>query len=93
MSVEDGIIYRCNSINNTLVRKGELKILRKHLESLYFEFGADETNVKKRYYKDEATLNKDFNALLSLKEKEGKEEKTLSDVDDKKVLSKKDDIK
>lgn len=93
MSVEDGIIYRCNSINNTLVRKGELKILRKHLESLYFEFGADETNVKKRYYEDEATLNKDFNALLSLKEKEGKEEKTLSDVDDKKVLSKKDDIK
>lgn len=90
MSVEDGIIYRCNSINNTLVRKGELKILRKHLESLYFEFGADEINVKKRYYKDEATLNKDFNALLSLKEKE---EKTLSDVDDKKVLSKKDDIK
>lgn len=85
--VDDGIIYRCHSINNTLVRKGELKILRKHPESLYFEFGASEINLKKRYYKDEETLNKDFNALLELKQKEN------SAIEEKKAFSKYDDIK
>ena len=49
--IDDGIIYRCNSINNTLVRKGELKILRKFADDLYFEFGASEMNIKKRFYK------------------------------------------
>lgn len=85
--VDDGIIYRCHSINNTLVRKGELKILRKHPESLYFEFGASEINLKKRYYKDEETLNKDFNALLELKQKEN------SAIEEKKAFAKNDDIK
>lgn len=85
---DDGIIYRCNSINNTLVRKGELKILRKFADDLYFEFGASEMNIKKRFYKDKETLNKDYNALLELKEKEEK-----SSIDDKKNVNKKDDMK
>lgn len=88
MALEDGIIYRCNSINNTLVRKGELKILRKHSEDLYFEFGANEMNVKKRFYKDEETLNKDYKALLALKEKEIPvlEEKKNTRKDDIKII-------
>lgn len=62
------IIYVCNSINNKNVREGELQILQKHESELYFEFGESNTNVKKRFYKDIETLNKDFNALLKLKE-------------------------
>ena len=90
--IDDGIIYRCNSINNTLVRKGELKILRKFADDLYFEFGASEMNIKKRFYKDKETLNKDYNAVLELKEKE-KEKEEKSSIDDKKNVNKKDDMK
>ncbi len=69
------IIYVCNSINNKNVRSGELNILEKHEEQLYFEFGSDKMNIKKRFYNDIETLNKDFNALLKLKNKEKQEEK------------------
>lgn len=64
------IIYVCHSINNKNVREGELKILEKHENELYFEFGENAMNVKKRYYNDVETLNKDFEALLRLKEEE-----------------------
>lgn len=68
------IIYVCNSTNNKNVREGELEILRKYEEQLCFEFGESEMNIKKRFYNDLETLNKDFNALLKLKNKEIKEE-------------------
>lgn len=64
------IIYVCNSINNKNVRQGELNILNKHEEGLYFEFGENAMNVKKRFYNDIDTLNKDFNELLKLKNKQ-----------------------
>lgn len=67
------IIYECNSLNNKNVRQGELNILEKHEAQLYFEFGSDEMNKKKRFYVDVETLNKDFNNLLKLKEKEEEE--------------------
>ena len=68
------IIYVCNSINNKNIRDGELNILEKHEEQLCFEFGADNMNIKKRFYNDIETLNKDFDALLKLKEKESSKE-------------------
>ena len=61
------VIYVCNSINNQRIRQGELNILEKHENQLYFEFGADEMNKKKRFYNDIETLNKDFDALMKLK--------------------------
>lgn len=64
------IIYVCNSTNNKNVREGELNILEKHENQLYFEFGSDDMNVKKRFYNDIETLNKDFNALMKLKNSE-----------------------
>lgn len=67
------IIYVCNSINNKNVREGELEILRKIESQLCFEFGADEMNIKKRFYNDSKTLNKDYDALVKLKEKLSKE--------------------
>ena len=66
------IIYVCNSTNNKNVREGELEILRKHEDQLYFEFGENQMNIKKRFYNDVETLNKDFNALLKLKESKEK---------------------
>lgn len=63
------IIYECHSTNNKNVRDGELNILRKFEDQLYFEFGSDEMNVKKRTYDDLDTLRKDFDALTKLKEK------------------------
>lgn len=66
------VIYVCNSINNQRIRQGELNILEKHENQLYFEFGSDEMNKKKRFYNDVETLNKDFDALLKLKERENK---------------------
>lgn len=74
--MDNEIIYVCNSINNKNVRGGELNILEKHEEQLYFEFGSDRMNIKKRFYNDIDTLNKDFDALLKMKEKkEVKEDK------------------
>lgn len=66
------IIYVCHSINNKNVREGELKVLRKYEDKLYFEFGENEVNVKKRFYKDKETLNKDFDALMKMKESKNK---------------------
>lgn len=74
------IIYVCNSLNNKNVRNGELKILRKHEDSKYFEFGERETNIKKRYYDNIETLNKDFKALEELKAKQEKQEKQEKDL-------------
>ena len=62
------IVYVCHSTNNKNVRGNELKILRKVPGQLYFEFGENEMNVKKRYYDDQETLDKDFKALENLKE-------------------------
>lgn len=64
------VIYVCNSINNQRIRQGELNILEKHENQLYFEFGSDEMNKKKRFYNDIETLNKDFDALMKLKNSE-----------------------
>lgn len=61
------IIFVCNSVNNKNVRANELKILEKHPEELYFIFGENNVNTKKRYYKDLETLNKDYNELLKIK--------------------------
>lgn len=61
------VIYVCNSINNKNVRRGELNILKKHESEKYFEFGENEMNIKKRFYNDVKTLNKDFDALMKLK--------------------------
>ena len=66
------IIYVCHSINNKNVREGELQVLRKYEDKLYFEFGENEINVKKRYYKDKETLNKDFDTLMKMKESKNK---------------------
>lgn len=63
----DEIIYVCHSTNNKNVREGELEILRKFEDKLYFEFGENEMNLKKRFYDDVETLNKDFKALEKLK--------------------------
>lgn len=66
------IIYTCKSINNKNVREGELEILRKHESALYFEFGENEMNIKRRFYKDSETMNEDFNALMMIKNGETK---------------------
>lgn len=66
------IIYVCHSINNKNIREGELNILEKHEEQLCFHFGTDEMNIKKRFYNDIETLNKDFDALLKLKKTQDK---------------------
>lgn len=65
--MENEIIYVCESKNNKNVRKCELKILRKFEDNLYFEFGENEMNLKKRFYDDVKTLRKDYDALLELK--------------------------
>lgn len=61
------IIYTCNSTNNKNVRANELNILRKFEDKLYFEFGDSENNIKKRFYKDVETLNKDFQSIEAIK--------------------------
>lgn len=76
------IIYVCNSINNKNVRQGELNILEKHEKQLCFYFGSDETNIKKRFYNDIETLNKDFDALMKLKEKENKTVKLVKEINE-----------
>ena len=67
------IIYVCKSKNNKNVREGELEILRKHESALYFEFGENEMNIKKRFYDDLETLEQDYNSLMALKNNEVKE--------------------
>lgn len=84
------IIYTCKSINNKNVREGELEILRKHQDSLYFEFGESEMNIKRRFYKDAETLNEDYNALMMIKNGEAKTiieepkvEKAIEEIEEK----------
>ena len=62
------IIFKCRSINNKNIREGELNILRKNENQLCFEFGENEMNIKKRFYKDLKTLNEDFSKLQKIKE-------------------------
>lgn len=61
------IIFKCRSINNKNIREGELNILRKNENQLCFEFGENEMNIKKRFYKDLKTLNEDFSKLQKIK--------------------------
>lgn len=89
MEKNNGIILVCESINNKNIREGELKILRKYEDELYFEFGESETNVKKRFYKDLETLNKDYKKALELKEKEEKNTLEVDELDkEKKIIRK-----
>lgn len=74
------VIYVCNSINNQRIRQGELNILEKHENQLFFEFGSDEMNKKKRFYNDIETLNKDFDALMKLKNGEQTSEQTSEQI-------------
>lgn len=62
------IVFVCNSVNNRNVRGNELVILRKNEDQKYFEFGENENNIKKRFYKDLGTLNKDFEEVSKIKE-------------------------
>ena len=99
------IIYVCHSINNKNIRRGELKILRKNEEGLYFEFGESESNTKKRIYGDIQTLNSDYEDVLKLKkieeenekeEKEEKEEKNIIEIEEKnnqELTENKDELK
>lgn len=66
MEITD-IIFVCHSKNNKNVRANELKILEKHADELYFIFGEDNKNTKKRFYDDIETLNADFETLLKIK--------------------------
>lgn len=68
--MDDGIIYVCKSTNNQNIRRGELKILNKYEDKLYFEFGENPKNIKKRFYRDVKTLNEDYENVLRLKEEE-----------------------
>lgn len=70
------IVYVCNSINNKNVRGSELKYLKKFEKELCFEFGESRVNMKRRYYRDVETLNKDFEEVKKIKEKLEKEEAT-----------------
>lgn len=71
------IIFKCNSVNNKNIRANELKILEKHPEELYFIFGENRINTKKRYYENLEKLNKDFDKLKELKEKMEKDSKNV----------------
>lgn len=68
------IVFECRSVNNKNIRNTELKILRKFEDKLYFEFGEDESNIKKRFYNDVKCLNEDFEQVQKIKEKLQKQE-------------------
>lgn len=76
------IIFKCNSINNKNIREGELKILRKNASGLFFEFGENETNRKKRFYKDLETLNKDYEKVLKLKNEADKKQEIKQEIEE-----------
>lgn len=82
------IVFVCNSTNNKNVRANELKVLEKYPDELYFVFGENNINIKKRHYKDLKTLNDDYNSLLKIKKdlenpskKISKNKVTNSDID------------
>lgn len=76
------IVYVCNSLNNKNVRDGELVILRKNEKELYFEFGENEKNIKKRFYANAETLNKDYEEVSEIKEKLDKEKNNKAKVEE-----------
>lgn len=77
------IVYVCESINNKNVRANELNILRKFEDKLYFEFGDSENNIKKRFYKEVETLNKDFKAIEDIKRRLAEEKEEGKDAESK----------
>lgn len=83
------IIFTCHSTNNKNVRKNELKILRKKDNALYFEFGENEMNIKKRHYNDMKTLEKDFKELQEIKKDLEKTQFEKNDNERKSISSKK----
>lgn len=85
------VIFKCRSKNNKNIRENELKILRKKENQLYFEFGENEMNLKKRYYDDVKILNEDFNKVLKLKEdlEEGKAKRLTKETDETEIVEKK----
>lgn len=90
------IIYVCHSINNKNIRESELKILRKYENKLYFEFGESELNLKKRFYNDLETLNKDYKEVLELKNKQDNnmtKVKEQEDIEENKDEEKEDKTK
>lgn len=92
------IVYVCHSINNKNVRDGELVILRKNEAELYFEFGENEKNIKKRFYTDLETLRKDYKEVEEIKEKLDKQKKErnredISSSEKAEKVEKKDSLK
>lgn len=84
------IVFVCRSKNNKNVRDNELKILRKSKDlNLCFEFGANEMNLKKRFYDNEKIFEEDFKKLQEIKET--LEKKQTKDID--KNIEKKDNKK
>lgn len=78
------VVYTCRSTNNQKIRENELNILRKNEEGLYFVFGENNVNAKKRYYNDLKTLNEDFEAVKKIREQKMKKTKN----DNKNTVSK-----
>lgn len=87
------IVYVCNSINNKNIRGNELKILRKVEEELCFEFGESESNIKKRFYRNLESLNKDYAAVEKIKIKLENEEDVKEEVKEEEVEEVKDILK
>lgn len=69
-------VYKCDSINNKLVRSNELNILEKHEKELYFVFGENQKNTKKRIYNDLKTLNKDYAEVEKMKQRQEKQKES-----------------
>lgn len=84
------IVYTCRSINNKNIRGNELKFLRKISDELCFEFGESQTNMKKRFYKDEKILDEDFEEVKKIKLKMEKENKGIIPEDMDSEINNKD---
>ena len=67
IKMENEEIFVCKAINNKTVRYSQLNILRKLEKEMAFEFGKDESNLKKRYYNSVEEMELDFNQLLEKK--------------------------
>lgn len=89
MTENTDIVFVCHSTNNKNVRKNELKILRKRDDVSYFEFGENENNIKKRYYDDMKTLEKDFKELEEIKKDLEKTQFDKNDNERKSISNKK----
>lgn len=71
------VVFTCRSINNKKVRANELNILEKNEKGLFFVFGENNVNAKKRYYNDLKTLNEDFEQLKKIKDNLKKDKNNL----------------